>query len=77
MSVSALFLSAQGRLRSGWRAALFLVLFMTFAEVAQALVAIPALLPGGNAQAIVAAEIPLTWLSIVVAGFLAHLVIMN
>ena len=76
MSVSALFLSAQGRLRSGWRAALFLVLFMTFAEVAQAIVAIPALLPGGSAGALVAAEIPLTWISIVVAGLLAHLVML-
>ena len=76
MSVSALFLSAQGRLRSGWRAALFLLLFTTFAEVAQAIVAIPALLPGGSARAIVAAEIPLTWVSIVLAGLLAHLVML-
>ena len=76
MSVAALFLSAQGRLRSGWRAALFLVLFTTFAEVAQAIVAIPALLPGGNARTLVAAEIPLTWVSIVIAGLLAHLVML-
>lgn len=76
MSVSALFLSAQGRLRSGWRAALFLVLFTTFAEVAQGIVAIPALLPGGHEGAIVAAEIPLTWVAIVVAGLLAHLVML-
>jgi uncharacterized protein len=76
VSVAALFLSAQGRLRSGWRAALFLVLFTAFAAVAQAIVAIPALLPDGNARAIVAAEIPLTWISIVIAGLLAHFVML-
>lgn len=76
MSVAALFLSAQGRLRSGWRAALFLLLFTTFAEIAQAIVAIPALLPGAHPGAIVAAEIPLTWVSIVVAGLAAHLVML-
>jgi membrane protease YdiL (CAAX protease family) len=76
VSASALFLSAQGRLRSGWRAALFLVLFTTFAEVAQAVVAIPALLPGGGAGATLAAEIPLTWISIVIAGLAAHLVML-
>ena len=76
MSGSALFLSAQGRLRSGWRAALFLVLFTVFAAVAQALVAIPAMLPGGSVGTIVAAEIPLTWVAIVVAGIAAHLVML-
>ncbi|MFL5562053.1 MAG: CPBP family intramembrane glutamic endopeptidase [Gemmatimonadaceae bacterium] len=77
MKVAALFLSAQGRLRSGWRAALFLLLFMTFAEVAQAIVALPAmLLPARDAGAVVASEIPLTWVSIVAAGLAAHLVML-
>ena len=77
MSVSALFLSAQGRLRSGWRAGLFLVLFTTFAEVAQVIVAIPAyVLPARDAGAIVASEIPLTWISVVIAGLAAHLVML-
>ena len=75
MTLSALFLSAQGRLRSGWRAALFLVLFATFAEIAQGLVAIPGW-AGGSAGAIVAAEIPLTWIAIVAAGLGAHLVML-
>ena len=76
MSATALFLSAQGRLRSGWRAALFLVLFTIFAMVAQALVAVPSMIPGESAGAIVAAEIPLTWVAIVVAGLAAHLVML-
>ncbi len=77
MSASALFLSAQGRLRSGWRAALFLVLFTTFAEIAQVIVAIPGMvLPARDAGTIVATEIPLTWVSIVVAGLAAHLVML-
>ena len=75
MNLSALFLSAQGRLRSGWRAALFLVLFTTFAEIGQAVVAIPGWL-GGSARTIVAAEIPLTWIAIVAAGLVAHLVML-
>jgi membrane protease YdiL (CAAX protease family) len=75
---SALFLSAQGRLRSGWRAALFLLLFTTFAEAAQAIVAIPGLiLPARDADVVVASEMPLTWLSIVVAGLAAHLVMLK
>lgn len=77
MSATALFLSAQGRLRSGWRAALFLILFTTFAEIAQVIVAIPSmLLPARRAGLIVASEIPLTWLSVVVAGLAAHLVML-
>ncbi|HET9004190.1 MAG TPA: type II CAAX endopeptidase family protein [Gemmatimonadaceae bacterium] len=75
MRISALFLSAQGRLRSGWRAALFLVLFTTFAEIGQAVVAIPGWL-GGSPGSIVAAEIPLTWIAIVAAGLAAHLVML-
>jgi membrane protease YdiL (CAAX protease family) len=78
VTFSALFLSAQGRLRSGWRAALFLILFTTFAEAAQAVVAIPALiLPARDAGAIVATEMPLTWVSIVIAGLAAHLVMLK
>lgn len=77
MSVSALFLTAQGRLRSGWRAALFLVLLTTFAEVAQVIVALPGyLLPARDSSAIAAGEIPLTWVSIVIAGLAAHLVML-
>ena len=77
MSATALFLSAQGRLRSGWRAVLFLLLFTTFAEIAQVIVAIPAmLLPARDAGAIVASEIPLTWVSVVAAGLAAHLVML-
>jgi uncharacterized protein len=77
VNLAALFLSAQGRLRSGWRAALFLLLFTTFAEAAQAIVALPAaLLPARDAGAVVASEIPLTWVSIVVAGLAAHLVML-
>ena len=78
MTLAALFLSAQGRLRSGWRAALFLILFTTFAEAAQAVVAIPALiLPARDTGAVVATEMPLTWLSIVIAGLAAHLVMLK
>lgn len=77
MSASALFLSAQGRLRSGWRAALFLVLLTTFAEAAQVIVALPGyLLPARDASAVTASEIPLTWVSIVVAALAAHLVML-
>jgi len=79
VTLPALFLTAQGRLRSGWRAALFLILFTTFAEVAQAIVAIPALIaPPRDAGTVVAAsEIPLTWLSIVIAGLAAHFVMLS
>jgi membrane protease YdiL (CAAX protease family) len=78
VTLPALFLSAQGRLRSGWRAALFLVLFTTFAEAAQAIVAIPALLlPARDTGAVVATEMPLTWLSIVIAGLAANLVMLK
>ncbi len=77
MTTSALFLTAQGRLRSGWRAAVFVLLLSVFAPVALAIVAIPSfLLPAGRAGAIAAVEMPLTWVSMVVAGVAAHWVML-
>ena len=77
-TASALFLSEQGRLRSGWRAALFLLLFALFAPVAQVIVALPSLARGARgANVIVASEVPLTWLALVAAGLLAHWVMIG
>ena len=77
MIAAALFVSAQGRLRSGWRVALFAVLLSVFAPVAQIITAIPGwVLPAGDATVIVASEVPLTWVALVVAALAAHLVML-
>ena len=77
MTTAALFLSAQGRLRSGWRAALFLVLLSVFAPVAQVITAIPSfVLPARDAGVIAASEVPLTWVSLVAAALAAHWVML-
>jgi CAAX protease family protein len=74
---SALFLSAQGRLRSGWRALLFVLLLSVFGPVAQVIVAIPGFLAGpGKAGATVALEMPLTWVALVAACLAAHWVML-
>lgn len=77
MTAGALFVSAQGRLRSGWRVALFLLLLSVFAPVAQIITAIPGwVLPARDARVIVASEVPLTWVSLIVAALAAHLVML-
>lgn len=77
MSLTTLFLSAQGRLRSGWRALLFVLLLSVFGPVAQAIVAAPGYFAGpGQVGATIALELPLTWVALVAACLAAHWVML-
>jgi membrane protease YdiL (CAAX protease family) len=78
VSATALFLSAQGRLRSGWRALLFVLLLSVFGPIAQVIVAIPGYVAGRDAvSATVALEMPLTWVALVAACLAAHLIMLT
>ncbi|NUO62564.1 MAG: CPBP family intramembrane metalloprotease [Gemmatimonadaceae bacterium] len=74
MSASALLMSSQGRLRSGWRAALFLLLVVALSPLATLLLALPARIAGrplpGDATMTV-------WLGGVVGALAAHWVMLR
>ncbi|NUQ19420.1 MAG: CPBP family intramembrane metalloprotease, partial [Gemmatimonadaceae bacterium] len=73
MSASALLVSPQGRLRAGWRAALFLVLVIVLASLAQLLVAIGARFAGDTTGD----HALITWLGVVAGALAAHWVMIR
>ena len=74
MSASALLVSPQGRLRSGWRAALFLLLVVALSPLTTLLVALPARLAG---RSIPDEQGMMIWLGGVLAALAAHWVMLR
>lgn len=73
MSASALLVSPQGRLRAGWRAALFLLLVVALSALAQLLLA-----AGANVAAAATGDrAPTTWVGVVVGALAAHWVMIR
>ena len=74
MSASALLVSPQGRLRSGWRAALFLLLVVALSPLATLLVALPTRLAGRSMP-----DEPgmMIWLGGVLGALAAHWVMLR
>lgn len=75
MSASALLLSPQGRLRSGWRAALFVVLVAVLSPLAQIVVSLPGALATRGEP--VAPPALVTWAGVVAGALLAHWVMLR